>query len=57
MEIKADSAYLAELQRLADRVMTDRRFCADEHHKALAAGVLSLIAEIDAHRSQLLEVQ
>lgn len=41
---------LAELQRLADRVMSDRRFCADEHHKALALGVLSLIAENDALR-------
>lgn len=34
-----------ELKRLADRVLTDRRFCGDENHKALADGVLALIAE------------
>jgi hypothetical protein len=34
-----------ELQRLVDRVLTDRRFCGDENHKALADGVQVLIAE------------
>jgi len=34
-----------ELKRLVDRVLTDRRFCGDESHKALADGVLALIAE------------
>ena len=34
-----------ELKRLADRVLTDRRFCGDENHKALADGGLALIAE------------
>ncbi|WP_426103161.1 hypothetical protein [Pseudomonas sp. PSPC3-3] len=34
-----------ELKRLVDRVLTDRRFCGDENHKALADGVLALIAE------------
>lgn len=34
-----------ELKRLADRVLNDRRFCGDENHKALADGVLVLIAE------------
>ena len=36
-----------ELKRLVDLVLTDRRFCGDENHKALADGVLSLIAELD----------
>jgi len=45
MGIQREIADLAELQRLADRVMTDRRFCVDEHHKALAVGVLALITE------------
>ena len=40
-----------ELKQLADRVMTDRRFCADEHHKALAEGVLAILAEIDTIRA------
>ena len=34
-----------ELKRLVDLVLTDRRFCGDENHKALAAGVQALIAE------------
>lgn len=34
-----------ELKRLVDRVLKDRRFCGDENHKALADGVLALIAE------------
>jgi len=34
-----------ELKRLAGRVLNDRRFCGDENHKALADGVLVLIAE------------
>ena len=34
-----------ELKRLVDRVLTDRRFCGDENHKALADGVRALIAE------------
>lgn len=41
----------AELKRLVDRVLTDHRFCGDENHKALADGVLALIAEKDsAHK-------
>ncbi|WP_338576279.1 hypothetical protein V6L78_13085 [Pseudomonas canadensis] len=35
----------SELKHLVDRVLTDRRFCGDENHKALADGVLALIAE------------
>ena len=35
----------SELTRLADRVLTDRRFCGDENHKALAGGVLAMTAE------------
>ncbi|MBA6134838.1 hypothetical protein [Pseudomonas juntendi] len=31
---------------LADHVKTDRRFCADEYHHALAEGVLAMLAEI-----------
>lgn len=34
-----------ELKRLVDRVLADLRFCGDENHKALADGVLALIAE------------
>lgn len=34
-----------ELKRLVDRVLTDRRFCGDENHKALAGGANALIAE------------
>ncbi|CAM3899265.1 hypothetical protein CCOS865_02167 [Pseudomonas reidholzensis] len=36
-----------KLKALADRVAVDRRFCADEHHRELAAGVKSLLAEIE----------
>ncbi len=36
-----------EIKALADRVNTDRRFCADEHHQALADGVQSLLADIE----------
>ncbi|HCL54300.1 hypothetical protein JRG49_06425 [Pseudomonas fulva] len=36
-----------EIKALADRVKTDRRFCADENHHVLADGVLALIAEIE----------
>ncbi len=35
-----------EIKALADLVKTDRRFCADEYHHALADGVLALLAEI-----------
>lgn len=35
-----------EIKALADLVKTDRRFCADEYHHALAEGVLALLAEI-----------
>lgn len=35
------------IQDLAGRVKDDRRFCADEHHHALADGVLALLAEIE----------
>jgi len=34
-----------ELVALANRVTKDRLFCGDEHHRALAVGVLSLIEE------------
>lgn len=36
-----------KLKALAERVATDRRFCADEHHRELAAGVTSLLTEIE----------
>lgn len=36
-----------KLKALAERVATDRRFCSDEHHRELAAGVAALFAEID----------
>ncbi|MDN4511383.1 hypothetical protein D3C76_946340 [compost metagenome] len=36
-----------KLKALADRIVTDRRFCADEHHRELAAGVSSLLAEVE----------
>ncbi|WP_339069652.1 hypothetical protein WIN67_17765 [Pseudomonas idahonensis] len=39
-----------ELKRLVDRVLTDRRFCGDENHKALADGVVALIAENQAFK-------
>jgi hypothetical protein len=39
-----------ELKRLADRVISDRRFCGDENHKALAEGVMALIAENESMR-------
>jgi len=42
-----------KLKALADRVMTDRRFCTDEHHKDLARGVLALIAENEALRDDI----
>ncbi|EKT4528451.1 hypothetical protein QEM33_000995 [Pseudomonas putida] len=34
-----------ELVALANRVTTDRRFCGDENHRALAVGLLLLIEE------------
>lgn len=40
-----------ELKRLVDRVLTDHRFCGDENHKALADGVLALIADFDEARN------
>jgi hypothetical protein len=41
-----------ELKQLSDRVMTDRRFCVDEHHKNLAEGALALLADFkNFHRS------
>lgn len=36
-----------ELKALADRVMTDRRFCVDEYHRELAVGVQALLGEIE----------
>lgn len=36
------------LRALAERIKTDRRFCADEYHVELADGVLALLAEIEA---------
>lgn len=36
-----------KLKALVDRVLTDRRFCADEHHRELADGVTALLAEIE----------
>lgn len=42
----------AELKALADRVKTDRRFCADENHRALAEGVLALLMEIDRLKAE-----
>ncbi|MEF0148501.1 hypothetical protein [Pseudomonas guariconensis] len=37
----------AKLKALVERVTTDRRFCADEHHRELATGVSALLAEIE----------
>ena len=34
-----------ELKELIDRAFTDRRFCADEHHRALAQGAKAMFAE------------
>lgn len=45
-----------ELKRLVDRVLTDRRFCGDENHKALADGVRALIAENDRLESERAEL-
>lgn len=42
-----------ELKRLVDRVRTDRRFCGDENHKALADGVMALIAENERVKARL----
>lgn len=35
----------AELAALANRILTDRRFCSDENHRSLAAGYLALTTE------------
>lgn len=35
----------AEAKALADKVLTDRRFCGDEHHRALAEAVRDLVEE------------
>lgn len=37
----------AQLKALSDRVTTNRRFCADEYHCELAAGIMALLAEIE----------
>ena len=42
-----------ELKRLVDRVLTYRRFCGDENHKALADGVRALIAENERLTAEL----
>lgn len=39
-----------DLEELAKRVLTDRLFCGDENHRALATGVESLLAENEALR-------
>ncbi|MFG0496269.1 hypothetical protein ACF8MH_02915 [Pseudomonas sp. YQ_13] len=44
------SAIKRNLQKLVDRVKLNRRFCADEHHHALADGVQDLLAEIEQLR-------
>ena len=41
---------LDTLKALASRVMNDRRFCCDEHHRFLAEGVLALFAENETLR-------
>lgn len=41
------------LEDLAKRVLIDRLFCGDENHRALAAGVLSLLAESAALRKDV----
>ncbi|MEZ0197446.1 hypothetical protein AB9U01_25665 [Pseudomonas qingdaonensis] len=43
-----------ELKALVDRVKTDRRFCADDHHQILADGVQSLLAENEMLTAQRL---
>ncbi|MGA4454005.1 hypothetical protein [Pseudomonas fortuita] len=35
-----------KLKALADRVLNERRFCVDEHHRELAEGVQALLAEV-----------
>ncbi|MCU9528378.1 hypothetical protein [Pseudomonas mosselii] len=45
-----------ELAALAKRVTTDRRFCGDEHHRALAIGVQLLLEEIDHLEASSLHV-
>lgn len=35
-----------KLNALADRVLNERRFCVDEHHRELAEGVQALLAEV-----------
>lgn len=45
-----------KLKALVERVTTDRRFCADEHHRELANGVSALLAEIERTEGRLHDV-
>lgn len=45
-----------EIKAPADRVKTDRRFCADENHHVLADGVLALLAKIESAETRLHDV-
>lgn len=43
----------AELKALAGRILTDHRFCSDEHHRSLAAGYLALVTESEQLKDDL----
>ena len=43
----------AELEVLAGRILTDRRFCSDEYHRSLAAGYLALVTESEQLKDDL----
>lgn len=47
---EADAMSRDALKALAERVMNDRRFCCDEHHRYLAEGVLTLFNECETLR-------
>ncbi|MDP9523725.1 hypothetical protein [Pseudomonas putida] len=48
-----DTIDKAQIKALAQRVTTDRRFCRDDFHVALAAGVLALLAESERLEAQV----
>ncbi|MBM5458837.1 hypothetical protein H8F21_14810 [Pseudomonas sp. P66] len=45
-----------ELVELAERVFTDHRFCVDEYHRTLAAGVQTLLEENKRLEASLLHI-
>ncbi|HDS0938778.1 TPA: hypothetical protein QDZ12_002016 [Pseudomonas putida] len=42
---------LQAVEELADRVITDRIFCGDENHRALACGIKELMTQNEALRN------